>query len=105
MDLDTQVNLSLKIEKNIDPVLLSDFSGGTAEFYDGYSTTTIEYSISQDKVDPRRLVLTSDGGHEIKLGPSFNRVLNPVDPRNQLEEIPLKIGQDLYDYRITNTSW
>jgi len=80
--LDTEVNLKLKINSDVTPTNLSDFNGGTAELYDGYSTSTCTYTIKLNKSDNRRLTLVDkkDKTNIIKIIPEFNRIENPIDP-------------------------
>ena len=103
--LDTQVNLRLEISRNEIPTRLSDFAGGVAELYDGYSTSTINFTISLADYDKRRIKLTNSDNDKIELAPEFIRHIDPNDPLNQLREIPLKNGQNLYDYTIINSNW
>lgn len=100
--LDTQVNLRLKVVRNDSPIRLSDFLGGTAELFDGYSTTTSEYAISLTEYDNRRLKLINNTSHVLEIYPEFKP---SMDPKNPLDEIPLKQGQDLSGYTITKFSW
>ena len=105
--LDTEVNLTLKINRDSSPVKLSDFNGGTAELYDGYSTYTSTYTIKLNKSDSRRIVLVNqqNNTHKIELSPKFIRIENPKDLLNQLEEIDLNLKQDISDYTIVNSNF
>jgi len=105
--LDSEVNLKLKISSDVAPTKLSDFNGGTAELYDGYSTSTHIYTIKLNKSDNRRLTLVNekDKTNIIELMPEFNRIKNPTDPLNQLEEVNLKSKQDLSGYTISNSNF
>ena len=103
--LDTAVNLSLEINLGHAPIRLSDFNGGTASSYDGYSTHTEIYSIALTSYDQRRIYLRTSEGYEIELAPQFNRDLNPPDPTNQLIEVPLRLGQELSGYSVRNSNW
>lgn len=105
LGLDTQVNLRLEVFRNDIPTRLSDFSGGVAELYDGYSTEKINFTISLADHDERRIKLTNSNNAKIELAPEFIRHIDPNDPLNQLREIPLKKGQNLYDYKIMNSNW
>jgi len=105
--LDTEVNLKLKINSRTTPTKLSDFYGGTAELYNGYTTSTHTYTINYNKSDNRRLSLINQKNKNdtIEIMPEFIRIENPKDLLNQLEEVDLKIKQDLSDYTITNSNW
>ncbi|PKG59148.1 hypothetical protein [Shewanella sp. GutDb-MelDb] len=103
--LDTQVNLRLEISRNDIPTRLSDFAGGVAELYDGYSTATTNFTISLADHDERRIKLTNNDNYKIELAPEFIRHIDSNAPLNQLREIPLKNGQNLYDYKIMNSNW
>lgn len=103
--LDTQVNLRLEVSRTVAPTRLSDFAGGVAELYDGLSSSKSNYTISLTDYDNRRIELTSENGHKINLAPEFIREVKSENPHNQLREIPLSMGQELYDYIIVNSNW
>ncbi|MFL9594148.1 hypothetical protein ACKC5O_19350 [Aeromonas schubertii] len=105
--LDGEVNLRLFVTLDAAPQRLSDFAGGAAEIYDGYSTHTYNFTIELAGFDPRRIVLkrTNSKGEEAVINPEFIRKIDPADPLNQLEEIPLKLNQNLSGYIVRNSSW
>ena len=41
----------------------------------------------------------------IEMSPVFKKIENPKDSLNQLEEISLKLKQDIWDYTIINSNW
>jgi len=104
--LDTEVNLTLKVNRDSTPIKLSDFNGGTAELYDGYSTYTSIYTIKLNKNDSRRIVLVNkENTHKIELSPEFIRIKNPKNLLNQLEEINLSLKQDISNYTIIHSNF
>lgn len=105
--LDTEVNLRLKVNSNSTPTNLADFNGGTAELYDGYTTNTSTYTICLNKNDSRRITLVNKKNKTdtIEMSPVFKKIENPKDSLNQLEEISLKLKQDIWDYTIINSNW
>ena len=103
--LDGEVNLRLYVARESPPQRLSDFAGGTAEIYDGYSTHTFNFTIELAGFDPRRIALKNSNGEEILINPEFIRKIDPADPLNQLQEIPLKANQNLSGYIVKNSSW
>lgn len=102
---DGEVNLRLYVTLDNAPQRLSDFVGGGAEIYDGYSTHTSKFAIGLAGFDPRRIVLKSTNGEEVVINPEFIKKLDQADPFNQLEEIPLKLNQNLSGYIVKNSSW
>lgn len=112
--LDGEVNLTLNVEMRSAPKFLSEFAGGFGEIYDGYSTTTRKFTIFLDQ-DERRLKLTFSNGSSETLNPHFERILNPIDPLNQLQVVPLRADQTLLlsqegeflskEYIITGSNW
>ncbi|EPV1127221.1 hypothetical protein ACV17F_005207 [Vibrio harveyi] len=92
---DGQVNLTLSVERSSPPIFLSEFAGGNAEIYDGYSTHTSRFRIIPMEPDNRRLSLISDSDSisDATLHPEFVRKIDPSDPLNQLQVLPLKNGQ------------
>ncbi|MGR4042834.1 hypothetical protein P7C00_18670 [Pseudomonas sp. JDS08PS003] len=112
--LDEQVNLTLNVEMGSAPKFLSEFVGGFGEIYDGYSTTTRKFEIFLDQ-DERRLRLNFSDGARETLNPQFERLLNPIDPLNQLQVVPLSIDQTLLlsqegeffskEYLVTGSNW
>lgn len=102
---DGEVNLRLYVTLGRAPLRLSDFAGGVAEIYDGYSTHTSNFAIELAGFDPRRIALKSTNGEETVINPEFIRKLDQLDPLNQLEEIPLKLKQNLSGYIVKSSSW
>ncbi|MCE9853495.1 MULTISPECIES: hypothetical protein [Shewanella] len=98
---DGEVNLRLYVTLDSAPQRLSDFAGGVAEIYDGYSTDTCNFAIELASFDPRRIALKSINGEEIVINPEFIQAAQ----LNQLEEIPLKLNQNLSGYIVKNSSW
>ncbi|MFJ4193932.1 hypothetical protein [Pseudomonas sp. NPDC089534] len=112
--LDGEVNLTLSVEKGAAPKFLSEFAGGCGEIYDGYSTTTRKFEIFLDQ-DERRLRLSFSDGTFETLSPQFERLINPIDPLNQLKVVPLSVDQILLlsqegeffskEYIVTGSNW
>ena len=112
--LDGEVNLTLRVKLRLAPIWLSEFTGGCGKIYDGYSLGTRLFNITSDS-DGRRLKLLFDDGGLATLSPEFVRSFNPDDPLNQLQAIPLRIGQTLLlaykdealakEYIITGSNW
>lgn len=103
--LDTEVNLRLEITREKAPERLSDFIGGSAELFDGYSTRTTRFTIEAADFDQRRICLKSANHKEFIINPEFIRKTPVDDPLNQLTEVPLKFGQHLSDYVVRNSNW
>lgn len=102
---DGEVNLRLSVARESAPQRLSDFAGGMAEIYDGYSTHTFNFTIKLAGFDPRRIALKNSSDEEIVIDPEFIRKFDPADPLNQLQEISLKLNQNLSGYIVRNSSW
>lgn len=102
---DGEVNLRLCVTLDTAPQRLSDFAGGIAEIYDGYSTYTYNFTIELAGFDSRRIALKSTNGEESVINPEFIRKVDQADSFNQLEEIPLKLNQNLSGYIVKNSSW
>lgn len=112
--LDGEVNLTLRVKLRLAPIWLSEFTGGCGKIYDGYSLGTRLFNITSDS-DDRRLKLLFDDGGVATLSPEFVRNFNPDDPLNQLQAIPLRMGQTLLlaykdealakEYIIIGSSW
>lgn len=103
--LDTEVNLRLHVNRVSAPQRLSDFNGGTAEIYDGFSTHTTRFPIILASFDHRRIALVTSDGLEKVIAPNFIKKLDPADPLNQLQEVPLQLNQNLSGYIVINSSW
>lgn len=69
--LDGVVNLRLCVTRESAPQRLSDFAGGIAEIYDGYSTHTLNFTIELADFDPRRIVLKNSGSKDTVINPEF----------------------------------
>ncbi|MFM5810552.1 hypothetical protein ACET6J_13690 [Aeromonas veronii] len=103
--LDTEVNLRLHVNRVSAPQRLSDFNGGTAEIYDGLNTHTTIFTIKLASFDHRRIALVTPDGQEKIIAPCFIKKLDPADPLNQLQEIILKLNQNLSGYIVINSNW
>lgn len=104
--LDTEVDLTLYVTRESAPQYLSDFAGGRAKMYDGYTTYEYKFTIELFSADPRRLVLKGlEGATDFSMSPEFIRKIDPSDPFNQLQELPLKLNQNLSGFIVTNSNW
>ncbi|WP_156181560.1 hypothetical protein [Halomonas sp. PR-M31] len=112
---DTEVNLYLEITSDSTPLYLSDFAGGKGNVFDGYTTTDLEFIIKEGKTDKCRPYLIFSNGDTATMSPSFERIITS-DPFNQLQEIPLKLGETILlkygkdhllpkEYLIVNFNW